>query len=283
MGLNGIIERLFAGRWIAGETFEDALRVAMRFNSHKISVLINYLGEDISDPKEVDNTVAEYSSLINIISKSKLNASISIKPTQIGYSISEKLFFKNYSYILNLASKRKIFLWLDMEDIDAIESTIDAYLNNFDGKNSGICIQAYLKRSAQDIRRIVKRGGIVRLVKGAYSPKHGGFGSRALIDNNYKKLLYYLFLNSKQFMVATHDAHEIDYAVKMNRKWRRNVVFGMLNGINNRYAASLAKNKEKVAIYIPYGPNWISYSYRRLKEEGHAITIIKSLGRRQSI
>lgn len=283
MGLNGIIERLIAGRWIAGETSSDALRVAMRFNLYKISVLINYLGEEISDPIEVDYVIAEYASLINSISKSKLNAEISIKPTQIGYSISKQLFFKNYSYILKLASKRKIFLWLDMENTDSINSTIYAYLNNFDGKNSGICIQAYLKRSAQDIKRIVKRGGIIRLVKGAYSPKHGSYGSRELIDSNYKKLLNYLFLNSKEFMVATHDSREIEYAIKMNKKWKRNVTFGMLNGINNHYATRLANNKENVAIYVPYGPSWIDYSYRRLKEEGHAITIIKSLGRRQSI
>ncbi len=279
---NSLVERLFAGRWIAGPSISDAIERSKIFNMRNIATILNYLGESYTERQKVSNAVAVYLKLIDAIKLGKVNASISLKPTQLGLSISYGLFESNYARILSKAASSGIFTWLDMEEHVYIDDTIKAYMRHI-STSSGICIQANMKRSAEDVRNILERKGIIRLVKGAYTgSKEIQYQSKSEVDNNFIKLMKYIFLNSRTFMVATHDTRMIELGIKLNKKYKRNVTFAMLNGIRNRLALELAQ-KESVAMYVPFGKEWVAYSYRRLREAGHVKIILRSLLEKQGI
>ena len=169
--LSSLLEKMIAGKWIAGPSINDALKRAEHFNKLGMHAIINYLGEELTSEKDVDDAVEKYLSLINEIKSNGLNSSISVKITQLGLRIGKDLAYKNYDKLAGYARKNKVFLWLDMESSDTVDETIKAYEMQVDKGDVGIAIQAYLRRSANDIKELVKRNGVVRLVKGAYSEK----------------------------------------------------------------------------------------------------------------
>ena len=276
--------RLVAGRWIAGTRADDAIRDAKAFNSRGIRVLLNNLGEAYRSPAKIDSTVSNYMYLINNISKMKLGAALSVKPSQLGLRVSEKELERNYLKIVRAAEKNGIFVWLDMEEHDTVDSTIDLYRRWIKYGNTGICIQSYLRRSMEDEKQLVEDGGTIRLVKGAYTePRNMAFQSRAEVTRRYSSMMGYLFEHASAFMIATHDMRMIGKAMRLEKRSKKRAMLGMLKGIMNRKAVELAESGEDMNIYVPFGPDWIAYSYRRLTEAGHTSLILRSLMKRQSI
>lgn len=272
------MQKLITGRWIAGTDIDAALIRAEHLNASGINAVINYLGEEFTEASEVRDSVKTYALLIKLIAKRRLDAGISIKPTQLGLVLDKKLFMKNYSYLVRLAHAHKVFVWLDMEAYIHVDATLDAYQKHAKGGNTGVCIQSYLKRSIDDVKRIVRFGGMIRLVKGAYSvDAYASYTSRAGITKNYDKIMRYLFLHSKRFVVATHDTNLVREALALNKKYKRGVIFAMLNGIADNYAKTLALSGQKVSLYVPFGSRWLSYSYRRFKEFGNLTLVLRSL------
>ncbi|MFP3278209.1 MAG: proline dehydrogenase family protein [Candidatus Micrarchaeota archaeon] len=276
--LSSLLEKIIAGKWIAGPSINDALKIADHFNKLGMHAIINYLGEELTSEKDVEDAVEKYVSLIREIKNNGLDASISVKITQLGLRLGKELPYKNYNKLAESARKNKVFLWLDMEASDTVDETINAYKRQVDKGNVGIAIQAYLRRSANDIKELVKINGIVRLVKGAYSVKREiAFQRKEEINKNYERLMLYLFKNARAFTLATHDSNMIERGLELNKKYKKEVTYAMLNGIRNEYAKSLAERGERIAIYIPFGPKWIDYAYRRMRERGHVSLIMRSL------
>jgi proline dehydrogenase len=284
MNMNAYFEKIFAGRWIAGYYLIDAINVTKQFNSRKISTMINFLGEDVYDKEKIMTAVRTYIDAIREMKNNKLNASISLKPTQIGLKINYKEMASNYMKIVKHAKKSGVFVWLDMEGPENVDATIKAYKTAIRYKNTGICIQSYLRRSENDVNKLLEHGAIIRLVKGAYKRKTEiTFKSKREINANYIQIMRLLFSKAKKFMIATHDSRIIDEAIKINKRKRRDVTFAMLNGIRNKYAVYLTRSGQKVSKYVPFGGDWIGYSLRRLTEEGHIMLIIRSLFEKQSL
>lgn len=271
----GSLEHIFAGRWIAGPDIEDALREAKRLNKLGVGAIVNYLGEDYHRKEVVEDAVQTYLTLIKEIRKRKLKADISTKITELGDLISKQYLLENYSKIVDSAAKNKVFVWLDMEEHSRVDDTIKLYRSKMMKGNTGICIQSYLRRSMKDIKSLPPIATI-RLVKGAYSESEKiAFRTRKETTENYVKLMGYLFKHEKRFTIGTHDTEIITEARHLNRIYKRDVTYAMLKGVRNRYLIGLAK-KEKVAIYVPFGKEWVRYSYRRLRESSNLKLIIVS-------
>lgn len=284
MKFNYLIERVFASRWIAGPLYSDAIVVSFKLKKRHILSMINFLGENYSNKNDIKNNVNEYLKLIKKINANNINSSISIKPTQIGLLYNKSELRKNYFKIVETAKKYGVMVWLDMEEHQYVTQTIDLYMLKISSKNTGICIQSYLKRSMYDVKKIVKNNGYIRLVKGAYKEsKNIAFESREKVTENYANIMLYLFLNSKHFVLATHDLNMIKLSESLNKKYKRDVSYAMLNGIRNREAVKLANSGHKMIIYVPYGTEWFKYSYRRLREASNLKLVLRSLLSRQNI
>ncbi|MCG2737233.1 MAG: proline dehydrogenase family protein, partial [Candidatus Methanoperedenaceae archaeon] len=214
--------------------------------------------------------------LLSDIEKEKVNASISLKLTSLGLLIDKRLCLSNVEKIASVASSKNIFVWIDMENSPYTEDTIDIYLDIFTKfGNAGIAIQANLKRSENDVRRITAEGGMIRLVKGAYSEKKDiAFFRRGEVTKNFSKLMGFLFYKSASFAIATHDEQLINEAIEVNKVHKKRLEFQMLMGVREELKRQLVSKGFNVVDYIPYGNRWLPYTIRRLSERKSNILLI---------
>lgn len=265
-----------ARQWIAGETLGDAISCAKKENSAGIGAIINFLGEHVRDEAEAEKNVEENQRILKAIADSKVNASLSIKLTQLGLEIEKNLCLSNVEKIVSSAVSKNIFVWVDMENSPFTGDTIDIYLGIFTRfKNTGIAIQSNLKRSENDVRRIAAAGGIIRLVKGAYTEKSDiAYTSRTDITINFSKLMGYLFYKSPYFAIATHDELLINEALEVNKTHRKRLEIQMLMGVRDELKNKLVKKGFTIIDYIPFGKNWFPYSTRRIRERKRNILLV---------
>lgn len=279
MSLISQIGVVFAKQWIAGTSEEDAIKAAERINSKGKQAILNYLGEDFTSTDKVKESVRIYFDLLSMMKSKRIKGSISIKPSQLGLLISKESFYQNYLKIVSHAKMLGYNVWVDAEEYKNIERTHQVVLEVLKQyKNTGIGIQACLKRSKADAKRIAQKGGLVRLVKGAYSEPDGkAYLTRKEVQDNYLSIMKMLFRMRARFMAATHDDYLINSALLLQKKYNRRIMFGMLKGIRGLLAERLLKDGQDIEIYIPFGEEWIGYSIRRLKESGHAALLLRSI------
>lgn len=203
-----------AKQWIAGNTIDDALLSAKDAYHSGRYAIINKLGEYHTSKKQITITIDEYKKIVNSFKKWKIRGAISVKPTQIGLSISQKECYRNFENMIQSARNAHVFVWLDMESAEHTDETIEIY-NTFFSKYErlGIALQANLKRTEDDLNDLLRIGAKIRLVKGAYREKASiSFKSKEDVDKNYVKLMKILFKKGNEFAIATHDVKIIQKA-----------------------------------------------------------------------
>ena len=267
-----------AKKWIAGDTIDDALtssKMAYRLGRHAI---INKLGEYHTSKKQIQITIDDYQKIANSFRRWKIRGAISIKPTQIGLSISQKQCYRNLEDILQRIRDAHVFVWLDMESSEHTDETIELYSSFFSKyERLGVALQANLKRTEDDLNHLIKIGAKIRLVKGAYREKSTiSFRSREDVDKNYVKLMTILFKKGNEFAIASHDEKIIKKAKLLAKKYPKKFEFQLLKGIREELKSELVKKKFVVSDYIPYGTNWLAYSIRRIKERKRNILLLGS-------
>ena len=275
----GLLVR-FASKWVAGVNMEDALKRAEKINQSKLGAVINILGEHYEERKSVEETVAEYVALVEKIKERGLDGGISIKLSQCGLMIDEAYCASNVQRILAKVMEHGRFLWIDMESSEYTDATIRIYEKCLDAyPKVGLAVQSNLKRTEADVRRLVKKGGKIRLCKGAYRENPSiGYPKRADATANYARILRVLYEEGDNFAVATHDINMINEALDLSKKIKRDFEFQMLQGVRETTAVELVNQGHRVLLYVPYGPRWLAYFSRRLKERPlNIITMFKSL------
>lgn len=276
-----LIEKILfkvAKQWIAGDTIDDALITARKAYQSGRNVIINKLGEYHTSKKQIEITIKEYQKILSSYKKWKIHGAISVKPTQIGLSISQKECYLNFEKIIQDARKANVFVWLDMESAEHTDETIEIYNAFFSRyERLGIALQANLKRTENDLNDLIRIGAKIRLVKGAYRENARiAFKSRKDVDDNYLKLMRILFQKSNEFAIASHDEKIICKAQTLSKKYPRKFEFEFLKGIREEIKSDLIKKKFVVSDYIPYGTNWLAYSIRRIKERKRNILLLGS-------
>ena len=269
---------VFAKQWIAGDTIDDALKSSKLSYKNGRHAIVNKLGEYHKSKSQINKTVKEYQKIVSSFRKWKVRGAISVKPTQIGLSISKKECIRNFQILIKIAASSHIFLWIDMESSDHTDETIEIYYHLFARyERLGIAIQANLKRTKNDLIDLLDHGAKIRLVKGAYKENSRiAFQSKEKVDGNYASLMKILFKNGNEFGIATHDSKMIDLAISLSKKYKRKFEFQMLKGIRDELKPILIKKHFVVSDYIPYGTNWLPYSIRRVKERKRNILLLGS-------
>ena len=270
-------------KWIAGYNRDDALNYALNANERGIKSIINYLGEDFKNENYVKKTVIEYKNLIDRIRMANIQGSLSIKLTQIGLSIDTNFCSNQLMEIISCAKKNQIFIWIDMESFENVESTLSIYQNMLkETKGIGIVLQSYLKRSYSDMSKLLQYNANIRLVKGAYNEKEEhAFHRKSEIDDNYYEMLKLFFntdlIENQFFAIATHDSALIQKSLELfsNSNLKKETLhFQFLKGIREKLKIELLSKGFTVEEYIPYGENWLPYSMRRIKEKKSNIFLL---------
>lgn len=244
----------------------------------------------------IAQTVSELKSIAKHLAESQLDVHISVDPKQIGYQLGYKTCQKNAFDLaneINMVTKKmgpstRNFLMLDMEDSTVTQATIDLH-NRLRSELLPVAItmQAYLHRTGSDLKKMVRCGGAVRLVKGAFAEgKNIAFTKREEIDSNFIRLADIMLSEDARDagfypIFGTHDDRMIDQIIKVanNRKWKKNAYeFEMLYGVRRRYQEQLVRAGEQLRLYLPFGTDWWPYAVRRVGESGkNAKFLIRSL------
>ncbi|GGN16250.1 proline dehydrogenase family protein [Halarchaeum nitratireducens] len=259
-----------ADRFVAGESPATALAHAASLDDGGVNAILNLLGEHYRDRRDADVDAGAYVSLLADIATTDLDARVSVKPSQIGVSVSEDVFRENLLRIVDAAADSDVFCWVDMEDHATTDVTLDVVERAAETHPGrvGVALQANLRRTAGDLERLADVPAAVRLVKGAYDePASVAYTDKAAVNEQYRAGLDYLFAHydDGEVAVGSHDPAMIDHAKTLAAEHGTDFEFQMLMGVREDAQFALAE-EYAVAQYVPYGGKWLQYFYRRVAE-----------------
>jgi proline dehydrogenase len=262
----------FGRRFIAGETIEEAIEASRRLQSAGMLITLDYLGESVRTLEEATAATLEYVRLIDVIVSAGIERNVSLKLTQLGIDVDRATCVDNLRRILEPASRCDFFLRIDMENSRYTERTLEIFETLWDQqyRNVGVALQAYLRRTEQDVRRMNELGARVRLVKGAYKePASVAYTRKDEVNDAFVRLSRELLELGTYPAIATHDQGVIDTlrAYIVERAIPRDTFeFQMLYGIRRDLQSSLVADGYRMRVYVPFGREWFPYFMRRLGE-----------------
>jgi proline dehydrogenase len=280
---------IFSKRYIAGETIEDAIRISKELNQKGIMVTLDILGEFIKTLEEAQKNREDYIHLLETIQKEGIDGNCSVKPTMFGLLIDKEVCFNHLHAIVKKASECNSFVRIDMEDSPCTDMTFELYrrLKAEFPKNCGVVVQAYLKRTYDDLVKLLEVHTPefplnFRLCKGIYiEPAAISYKNKNEVNEHYLEDLDFMLKNGIYPGIATHDKNLVEGAYSLIARYnvpREKYEFQMLYGVTPELRQSIVDKGHRMRVYVPYGKQWFGYSTRRLKENPRmASLIIKAL------
>lgn len=280
--------RRAVSKFMPGESFDDMLTAARATAADGIRAVFTRLGENVKDLSEADAVARHYLDVIDRIRTMNLACEPSIKLTQLGLDIDRELA---YGHLRDLAARTQAagsYLWIDMEQSPYVDVTLELTRRlRQEFPAVGVCLQAYLFRTRQDLEDITSRGIGVRLVKGAYNePADIAFPKKSDVDANYLALAQHMLSAApraagSRAVFGTHDLQLIETI----RRHAQSIgvrpaeyEFHMLYGIQKPAQLRLARDGALVRVLIAYGEYWFPWYMRRLAERpANVWFVVKSL------
>lgn len=263
--------RYFAGRYIAGETLEDAVRTVRALMAEGVCATLDVLGEDVTTRDEAIASREQSNAVLESIVREKLDSNLSIKLTSLGLKLDKAFCTENVREILKAASRHGIFVRFDMEDSSCTSDTIDIFRTlHAEFPNTGIVLQAYMRRTGDDARALLGDRPNFRLCKGIYRERPEiAFQGREEVQKNFIRVLGLMLEHRAYVGIATHDTVLVDGAGDLIRRGalrRDQYEFQMLLGVRPELRKRLVREGHRVRLYVPFGQHWYGYSTRRFKE-----------------
>lgn len=279
------LTRRLVRRFVAGTELEDALAVIQRVNDGGLSSAVTYLGENVATETAARAAAAAYLEILDQIKRRSLRCAPSLKLTHMGLDVSDGVCVDNLRRILDRARDHGTLVWIDMEQTAYTERTLRLYAElRREYPNAACVVQAYLRRSEEDVRRLIGIGATVRLCKGAYrEPPSLAFADKADVDRNYERLMDLLLAAGAYTGFATHDERLIARVERRARelgtppeRFEIQMLYGIRGDLHGRIRAmGLA-----LRVLVPYGEEWYGYFMRRLAERpANLLFLLKNLVR----
>lgn len=262
----------FGRPYIAGARAADALALVREFNARRMSATLDFLGENIRRLEDAAVPLNAYLQLLDEIQRQGLDANVSIKLTQMGLAMDVEACYRNLRMVVSRAADLKIFVRIDMEDSSCTDDTLAIYrrLRAERFTNTGVVLQAMLRRTAQDADELAAEGARVRLCKGIYvEPPQIAWQDRETVRRNYAFVLERLLRAGCHVGIATHDERLVWEGVRLVRQLgldRDRYEFQMLLGVAETLRGTLVSEGHPLRVYVPFGDQWYAYSVRRLRE-----------------
>ena len=262
-------------RFMPGETLDAALEAAGTFGKQDIGSVLTELGEQVTNRAEAAEVRDHYLGVLDKIQRRKLPAHISVKLTHLGLEASREGCVQDVLKLAARAEQARSFLWIDMEESRYVDATLEVYGRaKGEWPNVGVCLQAYLHRTAKDLEKLLPLAPAIRLVKGAYNePADIAFSRKSDVDQNYRQLADRLLAEAGRQrakpVFGTHDLRLVETIRKAAVAQRVDASayeFHMLYGIRAAEQRSLASMGARVRVLISYGSAWFAWYMRRLAE-----------------
>lgn len=282
------VVRRVASRYVAGETLADATRVVKALNAEGCRATVDVLGEFTTSEAQVEATVRGYLDALDAIDREKLDSGASIKLTAFGLDVGAdglELAYKNARKVVEKARAVGRFVRVDMENSPYTDRTIKIYRRlRAEFSNVGLVLQARMRRTLDDVKKILPWGGDFRICKGIYlEPSEIAWTDGADINRAYLEALELMLRGGAKVGIATHDERLVDGALKLLADLKipaERFEFQMLLGVTEGLRRRILGLGHPVRVYVPFGDDWYGYSCRRLRENpqiaGHVVRALFS-------
>jgi proline dehydrogenase len=261
-------------RFMPGESADDAIEAATGLAEQGLPTSFTVLGEHVTELSHATAATGEYLRLLDHIHEMGLDAEISVKLSQLGYDLDREHTRMQVQRLAERSADLGRTVWIDMESVDYVAGTLDIYESLLvEGHDVGLCMQAYLRRTWDDVQRLLPNRPSIRLVKGAYreSPEHV-FTDRRVIDEAYLRMAVHLAGDPedrvRRTVLGTHDMSMIDRVEReLGEGGRDRFEVAMLYGIRTDDQLRLARDGYAIRTLISFGDHWYPWFMRRLAEK----------------
>jgi len=278
---------IFSRQYIAGETLDQAVQEVKNLMSQGACVTLDLLGEEVQQKQDSEDAVNVYQRILQVIDEQKLDANISVKPTHMGLKLDKEFCYENIKSLVETAKKLNNFVRIDMEDSSCTDDTIDIYLRlRKDYSNVGLVLQSYMRRTLDDVNRLIPHKANIRVCKGAYywEKREVVYKDGEIVNDSFRYAIEKLLANRCYVGIATHDEKLVWEGIKLvdRLKLKKDQYeFQMLLGVDPELRRIIVSQGHRLRVYVPFGKEWFAYSIRRLKENPKMVTyIIKNTFRR---
>ncbi|MEO8476018.1 MAG: proline dehydrogenase family protein [Actinomycetota bacterium] len=266
--------RKTVNKFMPGETADDAIAAAQRLGADGIPTTFTVLGENVTDLSQATAATGEYLRMLDRIAETGVDGEVSVKLTQLGFDLDPEHTAMQVTRLAERSKELGKTVWIDIESTGYVDGTLDLYEGLLkDGHDVGLCIQTYLKRTWDDLQRLLPHRPSIRLVKGAYkeSAEHVFTGKR-LIDEAYLRLATNLVNDPdgrvRRIVLGTHD---VDLVARIERELgegaKHRFELAMLYGIRTDAQVRYARDGYAIRTLISYGDYWYPWFMRRIAEK----------------
>lgn len=262
-----------------GESLDEALEAARGERSRGAGVLLTLLGENVASRDEAMGVSGHYRTVLErfrnggMIAPDGPPSEVSVKLTHMGLDLGTEVAGEALEAILSHPDAGDGTVWVDMEDSSYVDRTLGIYLDLLPSHPKlGLCLQAYLRRTPEDLERVLGAGGAVRLVKGAYrEPAEVAFPKKADVDRAYVELGRVLRERppeeGRRHVLGTHDPSMVEAVLDGgDGADGRGLEVQMLYGIARETQQELLDRGVPFGVLISYGEHWFPWYMRRLAE-----------------
>jgi proline dehydrogenase len=262
-------------RFMPGEHADDALAAASQIAATGRGIIFTQLGESITRAEAAEKVRDHYLWLFDRIAEMRLPAHVSVKPTQLGLDLSIDQCERQLLELAAKAEQTGSTLWLDMEDSSYVDRTLDLYRAIHEKyPATGVAMQAYLRRTAEDLSKLIPSKPMIRLVKGAYDePARVAFENKSDTDFAYYDLASEMLEAARTGgctpIFGTHDSALVSCISERAKTLgveRSKYEIHMLYGIRDAAQRTLVDEGHTVRTLISYGSAWYRWYMRRLAE-----------------
>lgn len=261
-------------RFMPGESLLDALDASAELAKAAMGTVLTQLGEQVRNAAEAEDVRDHYLNVFDQVRDRFLPAQVSVKLTHLGLDVDRDACLRHVRALAEKARKEGCFLWIDMEESRYVDATLDLYRRvREEGPGVGVCLQAYLRRTPQDLAALLPLSPAIRLVKGAYNePGSVALARKKDVDAQYSSLAVQLLdaaaAGRATAVFGTHDLRLIERIGEQAaaRKADGRYEVHMLYGIRGDAQRRLAGQGVKVRVLISYGSHWFAWYMRRLAE-----------------
>lgn len=281
---------LFSKRYVAGESLEENLQISKELNTHGMLVTVDILGEFINSIKEAEQNKNAYLSVVRKYHQEKILGSFSIKPSSFGLLIDQDKCYELIREVVREAAMYDRFVRIDMEDSSCTDMEIELFLRlraEFPN-HVGLVLQAYLRRTPQDLNYLIKVAHStqsplnIRLCKGIYIESEKiAYTDFHEIRSQFLGLLNTMLKRGVYVGIATHDQFIVNEAFSLIDQYQvssNKYEFQMLYGVAPALRDKIVGMGHKMRIYVPFGKQWFAYCSRRIKENPRMVSdIVKAV------
>ena len=268
------VTRSMVARFVAGETLDEVIPALEKLRASGFRTTVDVLGEAVASVADSRAAADTYLATLDALAAHGLDRNVSVKLSQMGLGLDLAVCRANVESIFGRAAAIEAFVRIDMEDHATTDATLALWRElrplNAGRGDSGVVIQAALRRSAEDIETLVDERARIRLCKGAYvEPSTVAYPDKVDVDAAYESLMTRLLRDGTFPGIATHDERLIGRAVALVRAEGiapDRFEFQMLYGVRRDLQERLVKAGFGVRVYVPFGTQWYPYFMRRLAE-----------------